>query len=323
MKSRTVVLISIFALGLIPGPLPTQAQQAPRIGFISFGSSPDREAAFRKGLHDLGYFEGENIVIEWRSAEKKLHRLPGIAAELIRLKVKVIVSGGGQVTQAVKKVTTTTPIVTGVSGDPVGTGVIKSLAQPGGNITGLSIMSPELSGKRLALLKEAVPSLARLAVLYNATVPDKALDLGKTQVAAKKLGIRVQAFQVRGPDDFGEAFAAIKKTRPDGLMALGDPLINSERGSIVEFAAKSRLPAMYEGRVFVKAGGLMVSGMDVADLFRRAASYVNKILKGSNPANIPVEQPRKFELTVNLKTAKKLGLMIPPSVLYQADKVIK
>ena len=322
-RVKTSLLLIALVLANIRFAEAQQPGKLPRIGFIGFDSIPEREGAFKKGLYDLGYLEGKNIAIEWRSADGSLERLPKIVAEVLRLNLDVIVTNGAQVTQAVKRATQTVPVVMGVSGDPVGTGVVNSLARPGGNITGLSIMSPELTGKRLELLKEVVPRVSRIGVLWNPTVPDKLLDFKSTEIAARSVSVRIESFEVRQPNDFTHSFRAISEAHPDALMALGEPLINSKRKEIVDFAARSRLPTIYEGRVFERSGGLMVYGADVTELFRRAAVYVDKILKGANPADLPVEQPTKLELIINLKTAKQIGLTIPPDVLARADKVIK
>jgi ABC-type uncharacterized transport system substrate-binding protein len=303
-----------------------QAKKVPRIGFLSpYSPSSDSAGveAFRQGLRDLGYVEGQNIVIEQRWAEGNPDRLPGLAAELVRLKVDVIFAQTTPAVQAAKKATTTVPIVT-VSGDPVANGFVASLAHPGGNITGLANLTPELAGKRLELLKEVVPRVSRVAVLWNPDSPGAALRMRETEAAAPSLGIKLQPVEVRDPNDLAHAFSVMKKERADALVPLRSPLIRDQRKQIVELAAKNRLPAMYDGRVFTEAGGLMSYGtMAEADFNRRVATYVDKILKGAKPADLPVEQPMKFEFVINLKAAKQIDLIIPPTVLYQADKVIK
>jgi len=303
-----------------------QAAKVPRIGFLS-ALSPDGVPAwletFRQGLRDLGYVEGKNIVIEWRYAEGKLNRLPSLANELVSLKVDVIVSGGPAVTRAAKEATSTIPIVMGFDNDPVGSGFVASLARPGGNITGLSNFAPEMSGKRLELLKEIVPKLSRVAVLGESTQPGNAQILKETELAAGTFGVQLQSLDVRGPKDIETAFQAASKGRAGAVLVLSSPVATSYRTQLADLAVKSRLPAIYSQRENAEAGGLMYYGVHTPDLFRRAATYVDKILKGAKPADLPVEQPTKFEFVVNLKTAKQIGLTIPPNVLARADKVIK
>jgi putative ABC transport system substrate-binding protein len=300
-----------------------QPKKVPRIGFLSPHSraSSVRIETFRQGLRDLGYVEGQNIVIEQRYAEGN-PGLPGLAAELVSLKVDVIFAVTTPAVQAAKKATTTVPIVT-VSGDPVGFGFVASLARPGGNITGLANLTPELVGKRLELLKEVLPRVSRVAVLWNPDSTGAALRMRETEAAASSLGLKLQPVEVRGPNDFEHAFSAMKKERADALVPLRSPLIEAQGKQIVELAAKNRLPAMHDSREFSEAGGLMSYGAMGADLDRRAATYVDKILKGAKPADLPVEQPTQFELIINLKTAKQIGLTIPPNVLARADRVIK
>jgi putative tryptophan/tyrosine transport system substrate-binding protein len=305
---------------------PAQAQQPtkiPRIGFLtasSLSAVSGRIEAFRQVLRELGYTEGKTIVIEYRYAEGKLDRLPALVAELVRLKVDIIVSGGPQVTHAAKEATGTIPIVMGFDYDPVGNGLIASLARPGGNITGLSTLAPEISGKQLELLKEIVPRLSHVAVLQ--TVP-RAQVLKEMELAAGALGVKLQYLDVRGPKDIETAFREARKARADAVVVLASPILESARAQVADFAAKDRLPTIYHVAEFVEAGGLMSYGVSFIDLYRRAATYVDKILKGAKPADLPVEQPTKFELVINLKTAKKIGLTIPPNVLARADKVIK
>jgi putative ABC transport system substrate-binding protein len=304
-----------------------QAKKIPRIGWLEH-SSPNPEVLrlielFRQGLRDLGWFEGQNVAIEYRYAEGKTERLSELAAELVRLKVDCIVTAGGQPTEAAQQATKTIPIVMAVSGDPVAQGFVASLARPGGNITGLSILSPELSGKRLELLKEAVPGLARVGVLR---IPPKAhIQAWKElEAAARSLRLKLQPLEVRGPDDLAKLFQAAVKERAQGLLTLPHALFARDyRTMIVELAAKHRLPVMYDHKEFSKVGGLMSYGPDVDDNFRRAAVYVDKILKGTKPADLPVEQPMKFEFIINLKAAKQIGVTIPPNVLVRADKVIR
>ena len=304
-----------------------QAMKVPRIGFLS-AASPSaisaRTEAFRQGLREVGYVEGKNIIIEWRSAEGKIDRLSEITAELVRLKVDVIVTGGPIPTRAAKEATVTLPIVMAFDIDPVGLGFIASLARPGGNITGLSTLAPEISGKRLELLKEIVPKLSRVAVFGTSTFPGNAQALKETERAAGALAVQLQYLDLRGSKDFETAFRGAAKGRADGvLMLVWGVALDPHRKQLVELAAKSRLPAIYADREHVEAGGLMSYGVSITDSFRRAATYVDKILKGRKPADLPVEQPKKFEFIINLKAAKQIGLTIPPNVLARADKVIK
>ncbi len=296
-----------------------------RIGYLSSNLESNRREAFRQGLRDLGYIEGQNIIIEYRIAEGKRDKLPDLVAELIRLEVDVIFAFSGTAIQAAKKATSTVPIVS-VSGDPVRAGLVASLARPGGNITGLANLTPELAGKRLELLRETVPQVSRVAVLWerrDTFDSDSALRMKETQSAAPSLGIKLQSIEVRGVNDFEPAFSAMKKDRAGALVPLRGTLINNQRKRIVELAAKNRLPSMYDAREFAEEGGLMSYGTILADLDRRAATYVDKILKGAKPADLPVEQPMKFEFVINLKTARQIGLTIPPNVLARADRVIK
>jgi putative tryptophan/tyrosine transport system substrate-binding protein len=301
-----------------------QTKKVPRIGYLTFALRSTRAEAFRQGLRDLGYAEGKNIVIEWRSADGKWERGPALAEELVRLKVDVIVTGGGAATRAVKEATSTIPIVMTQDTDPVGNGFVASLARPGGNITGLSTLAPELSGKRLELLKEIVPKLSRVAVFATSTDPGNAQARKEIELAAAALGVTLQYLEVKGPNDLETVFRAAGKARTDAvLMNVSGPIGAPNRKDIAELTAKNRLPAIYTLSDYVEAGGLMSYGVHLPDLDRRAATYVDKILKGAKPADLPVEQPTKFELWINLKTAKQIGLTIPPNVLARADKVIK
>ena len=303
-----------------------QPTKIPRIGFLaatSLSTNPARIEAFRQGLRELGYVEGKNIVIEWRFAEGKADRLAGFAAELVRLKVDVIVSGGSTATRAAKEATSTIPIVMAQDNDPVGNGFVTSLARPGGNVTGLAALRSELSGKRLELLKEIVPKLSRVAVLGSSTNPGNAQSLKEVELAARAIGVQLQYVDVRGPKDIETAFKEASKGRADAVLVLAGPVFNSPRSQVVDLAAKSRLPAIYDRRDFGEAGGLMSYGTNVVDLDHRAATYVDKIFKGAKPADLPVEQPKKFELIINLKAAKQIGLTIPPNVLARADRVIR
>jgi putative tryptophan/tyrosine transport system substrate-binding protein len=308
---------------------PAEAQQpakVPRIGYLA-GSGPsvlaDRIEAFRQGLRDLGYVEGKNLVIEWRWAEGKFDRLPDLAAELVRLKVDVIVSPGPLVTRPLKEATSTVPIVMAQDTDPVGSGFIASLARPGGNITGLATLAPEVGGKQLELLKEIAPKISRVAVIGNSTIQGDAQALRETVLAAGSLDVYLRYLDVLDPKDIEAAFRAAAKGRADALLLLGNPILNAHRKQIVELAVKHRLPATYTRPEYIEAGGLMYYGTNYRELFRRAATYVDKILKGAKPADLPVEQPKKFEFIINLKAAKQIGLTIPPSVLARADKVIR
>jgi putative ABC transport system substrate-binding protein len=267
--------------------------------------------------------EEKNIIIEYRSPEGKRDRLPPLAAELVRLKVDVIVTGGPGATRPAKEATVTIPIVMAQDSDPVGNGFVASLARPGGNITGLSTLSPELSGKRLELLKEIVPRLSRVAVFGTSTSPGNAQVLRETELATGAFGVKLQYLDVRSPKDIETAFREASKGRADGVLMLPNPVLFSQRTQIAELAIKSRLPVIYSRPEYGESGGLMTYGMSFTDLDRRAATYVDKILKGAKPANLPVEQPTKFEFIINLKTAKQIGLTIPPNVLARADRVIK
>jgi putative ABC transport system substrate-binding protein len=315
-----MLLLSLLILRFAEAQQPTKV---PRIGFlaaISPAAISARIEAFRQGLNELGYIEGKNIVIEWRSAEAD--RVPGLAAELVRLKVDVIVTAGPLSTRPAEGATKTIPIVMAQDDDPVGNGFVASLARPGGNITGLASLSPELSGKQLELLKEIVPKLSRMAVLGSSTRPGNAQSLRETELAAGAFGVKLQYLDVLGPKDIDTAFREAGIARADAvlmLVATGVP----QRKQVVELAVKSRLPVISGRPELVEAGGLMTYGASLNDLYRRAATYVDKILKGAKPSDLPIEQPTKFELVINMKAAKQIGLTIPPSVLARADKVIK
>src|SRR5215467_1269337 len=323
MPLRFLVVLLVFALCISAEA--QQPRKIPRIGYLtadSLSASSTRTEAFRRGLRELGYIEGKNIVIEWRSADGRLERLPALAAELVRLKVDVIVTGGTGSTRPANEATNTIPIVM-IAGDPVRNGFVASLARPGGNITGLSVSSSELAGKQLELLKETVPSLSHLSVLGTSTSPGNAQALKETEVAARALGIKLQYLDVRDLGDIENAFRTASKERAEALLALGSPVLAAYRKQLVELAVKSRLPATYWRSDIAEAGGLMSYGVSLPDLDRRAATYVDKILKGAKAGDLPVEQPRKFELVINLKAAKQIGVTIPQSVLYRADKVIR
>ncbi len=326
--SKLVIGLALCAL-LFALNVPTEAQQPtkiPRIGYLSATSpstSPGRHEAFLQGLRELEYVDGKNIVIEYRWAEGKLERLPALAAELVRHKVDIIVTAGPIPTRAAKEATTTIPIVMAQDSDPVGNGFVASLARPGGNITGLSTLAPELSGKRLELLKEIVPKLSRVAVLGTSTRPGNAQALREVELAAGAFGLKHQFLDILGPKDIETAFRAASKGRADAVLVLAGSIFNSHRTQILDLPIKNRLPAIYHEPEFVEEGGLMSYGVSFADLHRRTATYVDKILKGRTPADLPVEQPIKFEFVVNLKAAKQIGLTIPPNVLTRADRVIR
>jgi putative tryptophan/tyrosine transport system substrate-binding protein len=322
----------MFTLALPTVPLAAEAQQQAakvyRIGYLAGGSSTsslNTTEAFRQGLRELGWVEGQNIVIDYRSAEGRYDRLPDLAAELIRLKVDVIVASPSPPAAAAKNATGTIPIVMiGAGADPVEQGLIASLARPGGNVTGLSYsVGQEIFGKQLALLKEAVPKIRRVAVLWNPAAPPLARAIEEVKVAARSLGLQLQFLEARSPNEFDGAFAAMAKEHAGALLVLTDAMFSVHGGRLADLAAKSRLPATYTNRLPVEAGGLMSYGPSFSDLWRRAAGYVDKILKGVKPADLPVEQPTKFELVINLKTAKALGLTIPQPLLLRADHVIQ
>ena len=329
-RIATLVAIILALVGYGAIATAQQPKKIPRIGYLS-AQDPARESArseaIRRALREFGYIGGQNIAFEYRYAEGKIDRFPELAAELLRLKVDIIVvSAGGGYVQAVKNATKTIPIVmTGVGTDPVKSGLIESLARPGGNVTGLTNLNPELGGKRLELLKEAVPKVARVAVLYDPANTPSVIEVKENlPVPAGALRLTIQPWEVRGGDDFERAFAAMGKRRPDGLYAApSGPLMITNGKRIADFALKSRLPSIYGRREFVDEGGLMSYGADIAESYRRVAYYVDRILKGAKPADLPVEQPTKFELVFNLKTAKQIGLTLPQSMLYRADKVIK
>jgi len=328
MKKKITVLTLCALLLALSAPAEAQQQlkKLHRIGILLVGSSSFYSAwidVFRQGLKELGYIEGKNIAIEYRYAEGKADRLPALAAELVGLKVEIVFTSSTPSVLAVKKATSTIPIVFVSISDPVASGLVTSLARPGGNITGLSIVAVELSGKRLELLKEAVPSVTRVAFIWNSANPAQAPQWGEAQAAAQALGLQLQSLEVRSANDFDSAFEAALKERVQALITTPEALFGTHLKRIVEFAAKNRLPTMYGNPQFVDAGGLMSYAPDYTVQYRRAAIYVDKILKGSKPADLPVEQPTKFEFIINLKAAKQIGLTIPPNVLARADKVIK
>ena len=318
----------LITVSLIAGLVEAQpTKRVFKIGYFTNDSAPvdmPRRNAFRQGLRDLGYVEGENIVTEYRIGEGRVERLTEMAEELVRLKVDVIFAFTTSAAQAAKKATKETPIVMGASGDPVALGFVESLAHPGGNITGLvTNAGAEIYGKQLELLKEAVPKATRVAVLWNPANPQNPLQLKETRAAAPVLNVTLLAFEAKEPKEIDSAFAAMKQDRADALTVLPDPMLLGQRQRIADLAAKYRLPAMYGIPEHMEAGGLMAYAANRLEIFRRAASYVDKILKGAKPGDLPVEQPTKFEFIINLKTAKQIGLTIPPNVLARADKVIK
>src|SRR6266446_2066388 len=326
---RLIRLAVILAFSLILAPLGVEAQQAAniaRIGMLADATSPHLREAFLQGLRDLGYVEGRNLVIEYRDAEGKPKRFPSLAAELVALKVDVILAGATPQALATKQATKTIPIVFASVADPVGSGLVTSLARPGGNVTGSSNLAPELVGKRLEQLTQAVPGVSRVAVLWQPGALGERTErdiLKEAEVAGRALGVRLQFVEARGPEDFNRAFSVMTRARAGALTVLPGSMFVNERRRLVDLAAKNRLPAVYTSREYVDAGGLMSYGPNQAELYRRAATYVDKILKGAKPGDLPVEQPTKFELIINLKTAKALGLTIPQPVLGRADQIIE
>ena len=329
MWCRTVGCLVTLILSLLTAPRTSQAQHAthvPRLGLLMPGSATgyvSRLEAFRHGLRDLGYVEGQNIMLESRSAEGRFERLPDLAAELIHLKVDVLVTSGSQPVQALQHATSTIPIVGVVLADPIGTGFAASFARPGGNITGLAFHNTDLSTKRLALLKEAIPGVTRIAVLWDSHNPASASAVRATQEAARSLGVQLLLLEVQGPEDFASAFDAAHQGHAQALLQVGSPLFSTHSKTLLDLVAKSQLPATCETRVFVVEGCLMAYGPSVAEMWRRAATYVDKILQGVKPAELPMEQPMKFELVLHLKSAKALGITMPPSLLLLADEVIQ
>jgi putative ABC transport system substrate-binding protein len=322
---KRLAVALLISLALVATPLTAAAQpigRVPRIGILRTGSPPDPFVeAFLQGLRELGYDDGGNISIEYRWAEGRDEQLPDLAADLVRLKVDVIVAGGSQARVA-KRATTTIPIVMPVANDPVGEGIVASLARPGGNVTGLAFLSEGLPGKWVELLKEVLPGMSRVAVLWHPAT--EAGQLRVSETAARSLGVRLRALKVRRPDEFSPAFAEAQRNHAECLIVLSSPFFYAHRTRLVELAAKHRLPRMYHQQDFVVgSGGLMSYGPNLRDLFRRAATYVDKVLKGAKPADLPIEQPTRFELVINMKTAKALGLTIPQSVLARADEVIQ
>jgi len=321
---RVVAIVVTFAFGgaVAQAQQPTKVPQIGYLGGVSLSANTARHEAFRQGLRELSYVEGKNILIDWRSADGKLDRLPALAAELVRRKVDIIVTSGGGATRAAKAATSTIPIVMTNDPDPVADGIVASLARPGGNITGLSTLAPELNGKRLEILREVVPKLARVAVFRTSSAPS-GVQVRELELAAKAFGVKLQYFDVLESKDIDSAFRAASEGRADGVLVLSSGIISAQRAKIADLAVKNRLPVIYHESRYVEAGGLMFYGVNLLDLDRRAATFVDKILKGRTPADLPVEQPMKFEFVVNLKAAKQIGLTIPPNVLVRADKVIR
>jgi putative tryptophan/tyrosine transport system substrate-binding protein len=326
---RRRAFIALLGGAAASWPLAARAQptaKLPRLGFLTAGSpgagTPGLPALL-EGLRQLDWIEGKTIIIDYRYAENRNDRLPELAAELVRLKADVIVAAGTLAPLAAKRATTTIPIVMTSAGDPLENGLVASLAQPGGNVTGLSMMMSELSGKRLELLKELVPGLSHVAVLWNSTNPYPTIVFKETQDAAGRLGIDVQSLEVKGPSDFATAFEFARQKRPEAFFTIDDPLILSQRNQILDFAAANRLPAIYGVGEFAAAGGLMAYGTSIPDLYRRAATFVDRILRGAKPGKLPVEQPTKFDLVINLKTAKTLGLKVSDKLIALADEVIE
>ncbi len=324
LKSAMLVAALLFAL--CHSASAQQPAKVPRIGFLSaLSASPmaSRVETFRQGLRELGYVEGENIVIEYRYADGKFERLPALAAELVRLKVGAVITTGPTSTRAAKEATNRIPIVMAQDSDPVRNGFVASLARPGGNITGLATLAPELSGKQLELMNEIIPRLSRVAVFGTSTWSGNAQSLKETELAAGAFGVKLQYLDILTPKDIETVFRTANKAHADAVLVLTSGILLSQRAQVADFAVKSRLPAISSAPEFVQDGGLIIYSVSITDLFRRAATYVDKILKGAKPADLPVEQPTKFEFVVNLKAAKQIGLTIPPIVLARADRVIK
>jgi len=316
--------IASMGCAVVAWPLTGRSQPARtyRIGVLGNEDGPSWEA-LRQGLRDLGYVDGRNVTMEWRWSEGRTDRLPALAIELVNQNVDIIVTSSTQTTRAAKQATATIPIVMALSSYPDKIGLVDSIARPGGNVTGLSNVAADLMGKRLELLKEVAPKIARVAVLWNPGSPIEPLAFRELLAAAAVVGVKLESVEVRNPDDFSTAFASVASNHPDALYAFGNPAIFKGRKLIADFAAANRIPSIYEERLFVQAGGLLSYAPSFIDLFRRAATYVDKILKGAKPADLPVEQPTKFDLAINLKTAKALGLTVPPSLLVRADEVIE
>jgi ABC-type uncharacterized transport system substrate-binding protein len=329
VRLKTIRLVVMLALVILTAPLVAHAQPSTkvyRIGWLSPGSALSSRAyieAFQQSLRDLGYIEGQNMAVEYRYAEGKAERLPELAAELVHLTMDVLVTAGSPATQAVQHATSTIPIVGVALADPLGTGFAASFARPGGNITGLAFQNADLSTKRLELLTEAVPGVTRVAVLWDSHFPASPSAVRAAEEAARALGVQIHLLEVQGPEDFARVVAAATRERAQALFQVASPLFSTHSETFIDLVAKSRLPATCETRPFVVAGCLMTYGPSFPDMYRRAAYYVDRILKGAKPGDLPIEQPMKFELVINLKTAQALGLTIPPTLLFQADEVIK
>jgi putative ABC transport system substrate-binding protein len=329
MRRREV--ISLIGGAVAAWPLAARAQSAMkiyRIGILlpntpEIAARNPRIQAFLQGLRELNWIDGRSVTLEWRYGEGQLSRLPALAAELANIKVDVIVTAAAPAAKAAKEATDTIPVVIIDPGDPVGTGLVRSLARPGGNITGVTSIAPDLSGKRFALLKEAVPAMTTVAVLFNAGIPPAEIAMAELRIAAQTLNLRIQSVAIRGPAGLAGALASITSPKVEGLLVFPDPLTFSNQESITEFALANDIPALYGAKEFVSIGGLMSYGPSYPGLFGRAAYFVDRILKGTNPADLPVEQPSKFELVINMKTAKALGLSVPPTLLARADEVIE
>jgi putative tryptophan/tyrosine transport system substrate-binding protein len=329
MRLSAIGLILTLALGILVAPLAAEAQppkHVSRLGYLSAASAErdkPRLAGLQQGLHELGYVEGNNLLIERRYAAGQFAKLPDLAADLIQLKIDVLVVGDAPAAQAAKEATSTLPIVMTGTADPVGAGLVASLARPGGNMTGLSDFNAGVVTKRLEFVTDVVPAVSRVAVLWNPANPTNPLQWQLTQAAAPALRVTLLSLEAKGSDDIERAFATMRQERPGALLVFGDPMLSSRSKQIIELAGKSRLPAIYSTREIVEAGGLMSYGTNFVSLFRRAATYIDKILKGAKPADLPVEQPMQFELVINLKTAQALGITMPPSLLLLADEVIR
>jgi len=329
MIAKAFIIIAVFTISVLITPSASQAQHrghAPRVGYLGTSSATleaELVKAFQEGLRERGYVEGQNIVIEYRWAEGNYQRFPDLVADLVKLKVDVILTAGTPGALAAKQATQTIPIVMAVTGDAVATGLVSSLARPGGNLTGLTTMAPDLEGKRLQILRELLPKLMTLVALVNTSNPFTAIQAEQTKISAKALGIQLHPIDLQRPEDLKDAFARVTRQRPDAITMVADRFLLAHRTQILDFVAKTRLPAMFPYRDFVVAGGLMSYAPSYEDLFRRSAVYVDKILRGAKPSDLPIEQPTKFEFLVNLKTAKTLGVPIPPSLLLRADHLLE
>ena len=323
---RSVVVFALLLVALLMPSRAADAQQQtkiPRIGYVSNGNIGPRSEGFQKGLRDLGFVEGQNIIVEWRFAQRQADRLPGLIAGLIGLPVDIIIAPSTQVTTLARKATKTIPIIMTTVGDPVGSGAIASLARPGGNVTGMTTLQSDLGGKRLQVLKEAVSGISKIAVMWKPKSRTSASNFPATESAARAMGLELKSLEMQGPDDFSGAFRAAVRWRADAVAVLSDGAMFANRARFLRLAAEHKLPTMHTHGLWTQAGALISYGTHFGDLSRRAATYVDKILKGANPATLPVQQPTRFELVVNLKTAKALGITIPRLILFRADKVIE